>query len=187
MPRLGGMLRGVLVLRIVAAADVPAGEAETQIDPGVAHFDALFAGIGRARLNRLERVHVGTLLFTKQPGEHGRRLVSNRAKRKSGKPPRPKRDRLLFAQDRLSYTENSRGITDMPRMGRVFIPHYPHHIVQPFKINLSPFVIRTCGPEVLTRTLCTALPIAGIPGGPRCSSLGIMRRIPGFSDGGLHA
>ena len=42
MPRLGGMLRGVLVLRIVAAADVPAGEAETQIDPGCRPFRRTF-------------------------------------------------------------------------------------------------------------------------------------------------
>ena len=48
------MAGGVLVLRIVAAADVAAGHADAQVDPGVAAFQAFFAAIGiaRARLKR---------------------------------------------------------------------------------------------------------------------------------------
>src|SRR4029077_305955 len=37
------VLGGVLVLRRVAAADVAAGEAEPEVDPGVAHLQALLA------------------------------------------------------------------------------------------------------------------------------------------------
>ena len=37
------VLGGVFVLRGIAAAHVPAGEAKPQVDPGVANFDAIFA------------------------------------------------------------------------------------------------------------------------------------------------
>ena len=40
------MLRGVLVLRRVAAADMPTGHAQSQMDPFVAHLEALFATLG---------------------------------------------------------------------------------------------------------------------------------------------
>lgn len=40
------MLGGVLVFGGVAAANVAASEAETQVDPGIAHFEALFAAFG---------------------------------------------------------------------------------------------------------------------------------------------
>src|SRR4051795_886313 len=44
----GGMevLRRVLVLRGIAAADLAAGETQPQMDPGVAHLQALFAAPG---------------------------------------------------------------------------------------------------------------------------------------------
>jgi hypothetical protein len=48
----------VLVLRRVAAADVPASEAEAQVDPGVAGFEALFA-TARVRLDVVDLVEVG--------------------------------------------------------------------------------------------------------------------------------
>lgn len=41
------VFRGVLVLRRVAAADVAALEAEAEVDPAVAHLQALFAAIRR--------------------------------------------------------------------------------------------------------------------------------------------
>jgi hypothetical protein len=40
------MFGGVLVLGRVAAADVAAFEAQAQVDPGVSHFQALFAAAG---------------------------------------------------------------------------------------------------------------------------------------------
>ena len=40
---------GVLVFRTIAAADVAAGEAEAQMNPVVAHFQALFAAVGAGR------------------------------------------------------------------------------------------------------------------------------------------
>jgi hypothetical protein len=35
------MFGGMLVLRRIAAADMPAGQAHAQVNPGVAHFDAV--------------------------------------------------------------------------------------------------------------------------------------------------
>ena len=49
------VLRGMLVLRRIAAANVAAGAAEPQMDPGVSHFEALFAAVGF-------RLHVEDLL-----------------------------------------------------------------------------------------------------------------------------
>jgi hypothetical protein len=43
------MFCGVLVFRTIAAADVAAGEAQAQVDPVVAHFQALFAAVGAGR------------------------------------------------------------------------------------------------------------------------------------------
>jgi hypothetical protein len=40
------VLGGVFVFGGVAAANVAAGEAETEMDPGVAHFEAFFAAFG---------------------------------------------------------------------------------------------------------------------------------------------
>src|SRR5207302_3126795 len=39
------VLRGVLVLRAVTAADVPAGHAEAEVDPDVADLQALLAAV----------------------------------------------------------------------------------------------------------------------------------------------
>jgi hypothetical protein len=49
---LGGVevLRGVLVLRRVAATDVAAGEAEAEVDPAVAALETLLATVRRVRL-----------------------------------------------------------------------------------------------------------------------------------------
>src|SRR2546423_14524018 len=44
------MLRGVLVLGIVAAAHPSAGEAQAKVDPGVTDLQARFAAFGRVRL-----------------------------------------------------------------------------------------------------------------------------------------
>jgi hypothetical protein len=43
------MLGGVLVLGRVAAADVAALHAQAEVDPGVAHLQALFAALGVRR------------------------------------------------------------------------------------------------------------------------------------------
>ena len=43
------MLGGMLILRIVAAADMTTDEADTQVHPGVTHFQALLAAIGARR------------------------------------------------------------------------------------------------------------------------------------------
>jgi hypothetical protein len=43
------MLCGVFVFRTIAAADVAAGKAQAQVDPVVAHFQALFAAVGAGR------------------------------------------------------------------------------------------------------------------------------------------
>jgi hypothetical protein len=40
------VLGGVFVLRRIAAADVAAGEAQAQVDPGVAHLQTFFAAFG---------------------------------------------------------------------------------------------------------------------------------------------
>jgi hypothetical protein len=40
----------VLVLRRIAAADVPAGETQAQMNPGISHFEALLAAL-RVRMN----------------------------------------------------------------------------------------------------------------------------------------
>jgi hypothetical protein len=39
------MLGGVFVFRIIAAADVPADQAQPQMDPGIAHLEAFFAAL----------------------------------------------------------------------------------------------------------------------------------------------
>src|SRR5437773_2414767 len=71
------MLGGVLVLGIVAAADVAAGAAQPKMHPGVAHGEAFLAagGIGRAGQDELEmaafRCH-GDFLDDR---DHGQRLI----------------------------------------------------------------------------------------------------------------
>jgi hypothetical protein len=52
---------GVLILRIVAAADVSTDETDTQMHPGVTHFQALLAAIG-AWCDLSDLVEVATLL-----------------------------------------------------------------------------------------------------------------------------
>src|SRR5262249_35277178 len=53
------VLRRVLVLRIVTAADVPAGQAETQVDPRVSYRQALLTAL-RSGLHVADLVQVGT-------------------------------------------------------------------------------------------------------------------------------
>jgi hypothetical protein len=48
------MLGRVLVLRRIAAADVSTGHAQSQVDPIVAHLEALFATLGM-------RLHISNL------------------------------------------------------------------------------------------------------------------------------
>jgi hypothetical protein len=51
------MLGGMLILRIVAAADMSTDETDTQMHPGVPHFQALLAAIGaRGDLSYLVKV-----------------------------------------------------------------------------------------------------------------------------------
>src|SRR5204862_5181016 len=57
------MLGGVLVLGGIAAADVPAGETQAEVDPGVAGLQTLFAAV-RARLHVVDLIQVGA-------GRHG--------------------------------------------------------------------------------------------------------------------
>jgi hypothetical protein len=52
------MFGGVLVLRRIATADVPAFQAHPQMNPGVAHFQALFATL-RAGLYVSDLIQVG--------------------------------------------------------------------------------------------------------------------------------
>src|SRR5262249_47369907 len=47
---------GVLVRRIVTAADVAAGQAEAQMNPVCADLQALLTAVGRARLVRIDLV-----------------------------------------------------------------------------------------------------------------------------------
>jgi len=42
------VFRGMLVFRIVATADVAAGHAEPQVNPGIPHFQAFLAAVRRA-------------------------------------------------------------------------------------------------------------------------------------------
>ena len=55
------MLGGVLILRIVAAADMPAFKADAQVYPGVADFQAILAPIS-ARCDLTYLVKMTTLL-----------------------------------------------------------------------------------------------------------------------------
>jgi hypothetical protein len=50
------MFGGVLVLGGIAAADVTASEAQAQVDPSIAHLQALFAafGVGFYLVNLIE-------------------------------------------------------------------------------------------------------------------------------------
>jgi len=52
------MLGGVFVLRGVAAANVTATQAQTQMHPTVAHFEAFFASLGLG-FNFLNLIEVG--------------------------------------------------------------------------------------------------------------------------------
>ena len=58
------MFRGMFVFGIVATADVTAGEAQAQMDPGVAYFQALLAAISAGfhfvdrRQVRAARTHI---------------------------------------------------------------------------------------------------------------------------------
>src|SRR5713101_7241477 len=56
------VLRGVFVLRGIAAADVPTGEAHSQMDPAVLHFQTLLAA-GGARLDVADLVEMGAGLL----------------------------------------------------------------------------------------------------------------------------
>src|SRR6266581_2337328 len=56
MPGLLEMLGGVLVLRVVAASDVPARPAQAKMHPGVSRGEAFLAavGVGRVRFYKLQ-------------------------------------------------------------------------------------------------------------------------------------
>ena len=43
------VFRGVFVLRRVATPDMPAGHAQTQVDPGVANLQAVFTAVSAGR------------------------------------------------------------------------------------------------------------------------------------------
>lgn len=57
---------GVLVLRAVAAADMPANHTHPQVNPAIPGFQAFLAAL-RARLNLTDLIFVGTGLITKHP------------------------------------------------------------------------------------------------------------------------
>lgn len=54
-----GVLAGMCVLRLIAAADIPAAETEAQVDPGVPDREAL-ATAGAARFDLLNQAQVLT-------------------------------------------------------------------------------------------------------------------------------
>ncbi len=49
MARTVEVLRGMFVLRVVAAPDVPARHAHAQLDPGIARLQAFFTAVGQRR------------------------------------------------------------------------------------------------------------------------------------------
>jgi len=51
----------VAVLRIVAAADMPAAHAEAEVNPLVSHRQALLTAVGGARLDVFDRVEMTAL------------------------------------------------------------------------------------------------------------------------------
>ena len=54
------MFGGMLILRIVAATDMSTDEADTQMHPGITHFQALLAAIGaRGDLSYLVKMTTG--------------------------------------------------------------------------------------------------------------------------------
>jgi hypothetical protein len=56
------MSGGMLILRIVTAADMTTDEADTQVDPGITRFQTIFAAIG-ARCDLTYLVEVATGLW----------------------------------------------------------------------------------------------------------------------------
>lgn len=57
------MFGGVFVLRVVAAADVAAGETETKMNPGVSHLETFFTAIRCFRSHILDLVEMDALLI----------------------------------------------------------------------------------------------------------------------------
>jgi hypothetical protein len=54
------MFGGMLILRIVAATDMSTDETDTQVHPGITHFQALLAAIGaRCDLSYLVKMTTG--------------------------------------------------------------------------------------------------------------------------------
>jgi hypothetical protein len=49
---------GVLIFRLIAATDVTATHAESQVNPGVAHFQTFLAAIGSARFNIFDLIEM---------------------------------------------------------------------------------------------------------------------------------
>lgn len=49
------VLGGMRIFRLIATADVPTSHTEAQMEPGVAHFEAFFAAVRRARRYVLDR------------------------------------------------------------------------------------------------------------------------------------
>ena len=67
------MLGGVLVLGRIAAADMAAGQAQAQMDPGIAGLDAIFADM-LGSLSNLDLAEVTTLsLHASLPRHRGQR------------------------------------------------------------------------------------------------------------------
>jgi hypothetical protein len=55
------VFRGVLVLRVIAAADMAAGKAKPQVHPVVTHGQALLATVRRPRLDVVDLVKMRVL------------------------------------------------------------------------------------------------------------------------------
>jgi hypothetical protein len=61
------VFRGVLVFRAVAAAHVAAFQAQSQMHPGVAHFQTLFASLRRFWLYRSYLIEMATFRHISSP------------------------------------------------------------------------------------------------------------------------
>jgi hypothetical protein len=61
------MLRGMFIFGAVAATDVPALQAQSQMHPGVAHFQTLFAALRRFRLHRPYLIEMRALCHVFSP------------------------------------------------------------------------------------------------------------------------
>ena len=60
MARLVKVMRSMLIFRAVAASHVTTNQADAQVHPSVAHFEALLATFRRSRLYVMNVIEMGT-------------------------------------------------------------------------------------------------------------------------------